>query len=276
MMRTFVIFLSLIISPTLACASGFFNQQNQYKGFYWFERLQRVEKEGAKEYQPPSPEQALALIEARKKQLDDARNQMVAIGFDANAPKSAKRQGVIEYKKLEREMWDGVIDLVEASDMANFTNPEIADNSKQPTNVFGVKLKRKLEEEETSLAILEFAKDFDLLLFADNTCPYCREFAPVLKRFVDEYHFELDVTSLDSKAGELAKSLGITSTPTLVAMKKDGNQLFEISRGMVSISGLESSILLAKKYSEELSENNRKSATKSNIKTKIKMLKNKK
>ena len=248
---TLFIFFQLIAANARA-REGFFEQSNQYKGFYWFEREQKPSQNNTQEYQMPTAEEASASIEAKKKTLDDARNQMVAVGFDQDAPLSAKRQAVINYKKLEMGMWDGALSLVDASDMANFTNPEIVDNQTQPTNVFGVKLQRQVEAEENIISIMEFAKEFDLLLFADESCRYCREFAPVLKRFVDQHHFQLDVASLDSKAGSIAKSLGINSIPTLVAIKKDGSMLFELSRGVVSMSGLEANILLASKYSKEL------------------------
>jgi conjugal transfer pilus assembly protein TraF len=241
-----------VIAANARAREGFFDQSNQYKGFYWFEREQKPSQKNTQEYQMPTAEEAAASIEARKKTLDDARNQMVAVGFDQDAPLSAKRQAVINYKKLEMGMWDGALSLVDASDMANFTNPEIADNQTQPTNVFGVKLQRQVEAEQNIVSIMQFAKEFDLLLFADESCRYCREFAPVLKRFVEQHHFQLDVASLDSEAGSIAKSLGITSIPTLVAIKKDGSMLFEISRGVVSMSGLEANILLASKYSKEL------------------------
>jgi len=248
---TLFIFFQFIAANARA-REGFFEQSNQYKGFYWFEREQTPSQNNTQEYQMPTAEEAAASIEARKKTLDEARNQMVAVGFDQDAPLSAKRQAVINYKKLEMGMWDGALSLVDASDMANFTNPEIADNQTQPTNVFGVKLQRQIEAEQNIVSIMEFAKEFDLLLFADESCRYCREFAPVLKRFVEQHHFQLDVASLDSKAGDIAKSLGITSIPTLVAIKKDGSLLFEVSRGVVSMSQLEANILLASKYSEEL------------------------
>jgi thiol-disulfide isomerase/thioredoxin len=142
--------------------------------------------------------------------------------------------------------------IIKNATSANFINPEIADNQNHPTNVFGVKLQRQVEAEQNIVAIIGFAKEFDLLLFADESCRYCREFAPVLKRFVNQHHFQLDIASLDSKAGNIAKSLGITSIPTLVAVKKDGFLLFEVSRGVVSTSELEANILLASKYSQEL------------------------
>lgn len=236
--------------------SGFLSSQNDYRGFYWFENTtKKKETLLNQEYQMPSPEEAAHSIEERRKRLDDARNQMIEVGFDKSAPVHVKRDAIIAYKTLELEMWNGVIDLAENSDMANFINPELADNLSQPTNVFGAKLQRKLDAEKSSLEILTFAKDYDLLLFVSPSCAYSREFLPVLKSFADTYHFQFEISSLDSEVGKSAKALGIKNVPTLVAIKKDGSKAFEISRGMVSFSHLEASILLAKKYSEELASN---------------------
>lgn len=250
--------LLLTSQPLCTTLAGFYDQDNQYKGFYWFENKAVLNKNYLKtEYQMPTASEAATAIESRKKQLDDARAQMIAVGFDPDVPLAVKRQAVINYKKLEAGMWDGALSIVDASDMANFINPELADNQTQPANVFGIKLKRQIEAEQNIISIMEFAKDFDLLLFADESCRYCREFAPVLKRFIDQHQFELDVASLDSIYGGIAKSLGITGIPTLVAVKKDGSQMFEISRGVVSISQLEANILLAKIYSQELTVMNK-------------------
>jgi hypothetical protein len=253
--------ITLFLTSTLsfantAKATGFLNQQNTYKGFYWFEKSRANNTKDTNGtsivYQIPTAAEATLQIEQRKKRLDDARAQMIAIGFDKHAPLSAKREAIIAYKKLELEMWDGAITLAEQSDMANFINPELADTLRQPTNVFGAKLQRQMEAEKSLLSISQFAKDFDLLLFASESCSYSREFLPVLRSFASQNHFTLDIASLESNAGSIASRLGITNTPTLVAVKKDGSQCFEISRGMVSSSQLEANILLAQKYSEEL------------------------
>ncbi len=269
-MKKFILFIVfgafIILSFSYsAIASNFFDQPNKYRGFYWFETQEeqknnkdKQESINKNEYKLPTPEEAFAAIEAIKKGLDDARNQMIAVGLDNNASPEAKRKAVIAYKKLETEMWEGTLSLVDASDMANFTNPELLDNQNEPTNVFGVKLKRQIDAEKNALSILQFAQIFDLLLFTDDSCLYCREFAPVVKNFAKHYHFQLDMTSLDERVGKAAKQLGISSVPTLVAVKKDGLQAFEVSRGMISASELEANILLAHKYSEELNKKSKR------------------
>lgn len=258
-----LILANLTVIHTNAHGAGFFDRKNEYKGFYWFDDQSLLNnKQEKKPYQMPSAEEASDAIDERKKGLDDARNQMMAVSFDKAAPNSTVRDSIIAYKKLELDMWDGALRLASASEMANFTNPELADNSEQPTNVFGVKLKRKLDAKQAEISIMEFAQDFDLLLFASDSCPYCKSFIPVVNHFVAKHKFALDITTLDGKAGKLASSLGIKAVPTLIAVKKDGTQIFEVSRGMLTASGLANNINLAHNYSQELSQKQKKSRRK--------------
>jgi len=254
-----VTFLGVTMFCTSAFAGGFFERANQYKGFYWFDDLRNEASKKEAAYQMPSAEQATQEIEQRKQRLDDTRNQMIAVGLDKNAPASALRDSIIAYKKLELGMWNSALRLSDSSDMANFTNPELSDNLQQPTNVFGVKLKRKLDEQQVNLTIMEFAKDFDLVLFSSASCPYCKSYTPVVKHFVAEHKFQLDITTLDGKAGRLAVALGINAVPTLVAIKKDGTQMMEITRGMYSGSGLANQIKLASALSKESTHKKKKS-----------------
>lgn len=239
---------------------SFYDGKGQYRGFYWFERQKKRENQERKvqdsneNYVKPTPEEAERMIERGKKKLDAARNQMIAIGLDENAPKKAKIEAIIAYKKLEVPMWSAMVQMSEASDMANFLEPSLADEIENPTNVFGVKLKRKMEEKKREVKIHNFAAEFDLVLFASDSCIYCQEFKPVVRDFAGRYGFSLEVSDLKSKAGELALSLGIKAVPTLIVVKKDGSQAFELSRGMMSISGLEQNIVLALEYSEQLIE----------------------
>ncbi len=233
-------------------AASFYKGENKYKGFYWFESNQSLyNKAKDQEFHYPSPEEAVTAIEARKKALDDARSQMVELAFLEDTPPLILRQAIVKYKKLEASMYDGAIRLTQANEMANFTNPEIAGLTEQPTNVFGNKIKRTLDQAEKIVKIREFAQEFDLLVFTNNNCPYSKAFEPVITNFASAHSFSLDKTSLDSLEGKIAQKLGITSTPSLVAIRKDAKEIFEISRGMVSVSELESRIILSSKYSKE-------------------------
>lgn len=255
-MRKIITTLFLFISTSANAANiSFYDGANKHKGFYWFEVKEKEQQQLPESSHPlPTPEEASNNLAARKAELDNARNVMLELSYREDIPDEVLRASIVKYKKLEAKMYGSAIRLADASDMANFTNPELVNYDKEPTNVFANKIKRKLAGEEKLAIIKEFGSKFDLLLFANNDCPYSKGFVPIATRFANDYGYSLDITSLESSAGAIAVKLGITSTPTLVAISKDATQLFEIARGYVSLSELEESIVLSQKYSDELAK----------------------
>jgi thiol-disulfide isomerase/thioredoxin len=243
-----ILLLTLTIAGSnrvYAGVGGFYKGEDRYRGFYWFEEQSTRSQDIDSQFYYPAPEEAQNAIEARKKAMDDARAQMVELGFREDTPPYVLRQAIVKYKKLEAQMHDGAIRLVHASEMVNFTNPEIANVTEFPTNVYANKIKRASNEQEKILTVKEFAKRFDLLLFVSPDCAYCKSFTPVITNFAKEHGFTLETASLDSKEGKIARNLGINVVPTLVAVGKDAQDLFEISRGLSSLPELEASIVLA-------------------------------
>ena len=255
------IFIVLILVTTYQAQANvghFYQGSDRYRGFYWFEDKSLLKEDKKDAYHIPTPIEAEKAIEVRRKTLDDARNQMIELAFRKDTPPQLLREAIVKYKKLEQEMYDGGIRLSNANDMANFTNPEIADQIELPTNVFANKIKRKVAEEEQIKTIKDFAGKFDLVLFANDNCPYCTAFLPVVTGFAEEYGFTLNVTGLDTPQGKIATKLGVRSVPTLVAISKDAAQLFELARGFISFSELQDNVVLGHAYSTEKAQSSGK------------------
>jgi len=245
------VFILATTYEALGNVGHFYQGKDRYRGFYWFEDKAFLQESKTKEHDIPTPLEAEKAIEARRKALDDTRNQMLELAFRKDTPPQILREAIVKYKKLEQEMYDGGIRLSNANDMANFTNPEIADQIELPTNVFANKIKRKVAEEEQIKTIKDFAGKFDLVLFANDNCPYCTAFLPIVTGFAEEYGFTLSITGLDTPQGKIATKLGIRSVPTLVAISKDAAQLFELARGFISLSELQDNAVLGHAYSME-------------------------
>lgn len=239
-----------------AGVGGFYKSEDRYRGFYWFE-TGKADVRGDFDRFYPTPDEAQSSIEMRKKEMDDARAQMVELGFREDTPPHILRQAIVKYKKLEARMHDGAIRLVYASEAANFTNPEIADLINNPINVHANKIKRSAESRERIVSVRNFAEKFDLVLFVNPGCVYCRAFAPVITNFAEEHGFTLETANLNSDEGKVAQKLGINAVPTLVAIAKDGTGLFELSRGLSSLSELESSVVLANNLNAERGKDKR-------------------
>jgi conjugal transfer pilus assembly protein TraF len=256
-LRSFIRFVLIFILSVLpititnSCfAKGFFNER--YKGWYWFDSNDLNNKNQIKEKpEKITPEEAREENRKLKKALDDLRQVMIARPTPLN---------VLKYQNLEEYMWKRALDLDKSFRKVKFAYPEHYDKLTDPTNVHAVKLKRKLDNENNENKIRQLSNDYTLVFFANNDCPYCKAFAPVLKTFGERYNFQIEEVSTNGelsgyfagkKLSDLAAKLNITAFPTTVLVSKDGSSALELIRGYVSISELEEYSILALDYIKE-------------------------
>ncbi len=249
----FLIVFTLLLSPQYAGANDFSNER--YRGWYWFEQKTPVlssknnNKSPTVQNEITSP-QAKAEIEQFAKELEELKFMMLARPTVEN---------VKAYREKEKLMWTQAMALHEAWDIANLLYPEQRDLINNPVNVHAVKAKRELVRSQDGEKIKKLAKEFDLVLFFDPNCTYCKLLSPVLAHFGEQYGFNIEAISTSNVKHEhfktanipnLAESLGITAFPTVIAISHDGKDAFELIRGYVTISELEEYSLLMIKYLE--------------------------
>lgn len=101
-------------------------------------------------------------------------------------------------------------------------------------------------------ALNSFAKNYVLYFFYDSSCPNCRAFAPILKKFALQYNIKVIPytfgyslpefpNSLD--ADSIADKFNIQYTPTLFAINKKTHKAFFISDSLVDDAYLHEKIL---------------------------------
>ena len=250
-----VLLLQLIATSTQAAKQDFFKHSNQYRGFYWFEQEQKKsnqqDEKPAPTFESMSPSKAVQNIEERKVKLAEARSVMMELSFQG-ASREEIYKAVRHYKMLENQMRDSGMALASAWEMVNFTNPEFVDRINNPVNAAANRVKRKYEAEQNALKIKEFASKYDLVLFEKESCPYCQAFKPIIGRFVAMHGFKLDVVGDNPEHLQLINILNIKAAPTLVAVRKDGKDAFELARSLLTLSELEQQVMSA----SELLENN--------------------
>lgn len=221
----------------------FFDNKQQYQGFYWFEEALKDKKRDIK-LEDITPEIAAINIETRKKQLNEFRNIMFELIFQ-KADNKEIYKAVINYKQLEKEMMDNAVKLAMAWELVNFTHPDILDRINNPVNVTANKLKRSHIAGQNIIKIREFAKKFDLVLFEQKGCIYCQEFKPILVYFAEIYDFNLEMIESGPEYEQIIEKLSIKAAPTLIAISKEGKTAFELIRGLSTLSELENNILIA-------------------------------
>lgn len=246
MTRLILILVGIILCvPQVVFArDGFYDGNTRYRGFYWFEtKKQEPKKQEISPKQTLAPEAASKSLSARKKELEEAKDIMLEYAYLDDI--EALRKSVERYKILEAETTAAALKLGLVWEEANFLNPDLLDLRENPQNVVANKLKRKLAEQERTKQIKEFASEYSLVLFEQEGCPYCTEFRPTAMRFASMYGFVMETVSDFVGGNKQLAALGIKSTPTLVAVKNDGSQAFELIRGLVTITELEENTELA-------------------------------
>ena len=166
------------------------------------------------------------------------------------------------YRDKLGEIMDRGIRMQELWDEQNFIEPEYRDLVNSPENVFAVKLNRKIKAQGEKEIIKQFAKDYELVFFFRKSCPRSSEFEPVLKSFGDTHAIKIEAVSVDGSESEyfrgsstidqrLIEKLGISATPTVIAIRKDARKAFELIRGFVTLSELEENTVKAWHIIEE-------------------------
>ena len=113
-----------------------------------------------------------------------------------------------------------------------------------------------------SSASCSLAQEYGLFFFFRKNCPYCHQFAPVVKRFSEKYGWSVLGISLDGgtlsefpmakQNNGIAERLQITHGPALIALHPKTGQLIPLAYGMISESEIEQRAeLLTKTQAED-------------------------
>lgn len=249
--------ITVFTSSNIAVGSNQDFFRERYRGWLWFEEQQRAElleqqrqEASQKEQQTQNYAKAKAEILQFAKELEDLRYMMIRY------PENIEHVWV--YKKKEAEMLEAALKLDHSYRMVNFIHPEYVNLLKNPTNLYGRRLKEELKRENEVKQIKELAGRVELFLFFSAKCSYCQQLEPVLAEFANRYGFKVEAVSIDgSQSGyfkthvdqqqskHLIKRLGLQQIPTIMAVTNDSSISFELMRGSAAITELEEHSVLA-------------------------------
>lgn len=252
--------IGLMVLPCMALAEvGFLDQR--YRGWLWFEEKEALsglkERTSTQNNEEASEE---ITVEEAKGEVESIIKELEDLRYVYLARPNYKTQKA--YRDKLGEIMDRGIRMQQLWDEQNFIEPEYRDLVNSPENVFAVKLNRKIKAQGEKEIIKQFAKDYELVFFFRKSCPRSSEFEPVLKSFGDTHGIKIEAVSVDGSeseyfrgsstvSGDLIEKLGISATPTVIAIRKDARKAFELIRGFVTLSELEENTVKAWHIIEE-------------------------
>lgn len=114
-------------------------------------------------------------------------------------------------------------------------------------------VKHRVKNVSNNNLMSQFAQNYVLYFFYDTDCPYCREFAPILKDFVTQYKIKVIPITNDGNAlpefpntkanQDEAAMFNVEGAPMLYALNKKTHKHYLIADGKISASELKQNVL---------------------------------
>ncbi len=223
-----------LFSHTLLAETKFYEDRGQ--GWHWYEKLIKSEQPmNAKNTSQVTSEQALDELNTLQKELEGAKALAVMYPTTHHIEQYIRLHNtVLEKASLFSSQWQQVI----------WQTPELDFSIDKPTDNSARHLYYDLEKTVDNRVIQSFVDEYGLFFFFRGSCPYCHEFAPVLKNLETQYGITVMAISLDggtlpeymNAVGDngLAQQLGVEVVPALYALHPQSQQVIPLSFGFVS------------------------------------------
>lgn len=228
-------------------AASFFGEHS--RGWHWYEVLpeldQKDEAISDKENQArPHPKTPAELVKAYREVLE---NRLHAAWVNPTP------QNVKLYQEMQKDLMDRSQIFSRVWMQNVFQNPELDHTLVSPVNQQGRHLQIDLEKDRTSRTIQKLSEDYGLFFFFSSDCPYCHQFAPIVKRFAETYGWEIIAISVDGGNLEgfpsaqndngLFEAWGIKVLPSLFAVNPKTKEAIPIAYGLTSLDEMENRIM---------------------------------
>lgn len=184
---------------------------------------------------PSMPVTPLKQLEQLQQQLKTAKALAVLYPTKAN---------VLHYIVLQNAITQNASQFARVWATLIWQHPELNYQLSHPTNQAALAAYHEKQQHDENKQLNQAAKQFGLWFFFSGTCPYCKRFAPTVKRVASQYHFALLPISIDGLSlppfphpvmnhGQ-AQALKVTKWPALYMVSPSKRLIIPVTFGMIS------------------------------------------
>ena len=234
--------------------------EKRAEGWHWYESLSdnKLKKRKAEEEKSSSGRSSSSSLQTPTEKIEAQRKELetklhIAI-LEPNA------ENITSYILAQKALMDQSQRFSEAWKRVVLTTPSLDETLVHPVDQNARHVYYDEQRRELSKKIQGLASEYGLFFFFRQHCPYCHQFAPIVKRFADKYHWSVLGISLDGgnlpefphakRDNGIATRLSITHVPALIALHPKTGKLIPLAYGMVSENEIEERIELLTKLSE--------------------------
>jgi conjugal transfer pilus assembly protein TraF len=208
------------------------------EGWFWY----RDPPTPAPRSAPPSrrPPRELAEFEAMQKRLEDLKRVAVMNPTDAN---------LTAYMRYQRMVMDKSEHFAERWQRLVWTVPDLDYGfSGRPTNAMAIHVYDEQQHKSQAHTMRSLAATHGLLFVFRGDCPHCHRFAPILKRFEEEFGFTVLAISMDGGTlpeypnarpdNGIAARLDASAVPALYLTAPATREIRPVGFGVMSMTDL--------------------------------------
>lgn len=235
--------LTCLIYTLLASFSSLGNTfyERRAEGWHWYEEKPKKEeqKETDLPTEPYAPDHAPKTMEAYQKFLLDVGDRAMMNPTKENVEYyiTALKDSMGKASHFN-DKWREVVML----------NPDLDESIKYPSQHSARQIYKNNLSEKKRQILQNLSKDYGLYFFYQEGCPYCRNFAPVVKYFSQEFGWEVVAIANGNEVlpdfpnpipnNGFAEQLGVKVYPALIAVNPKTKDMIPLAHGLTSYHGI--------------------------------------
>jgi conjugal transfer pilus assembly protein TraF len=208
------------------------------EGWFWY----RDPPLAAPRLAPPAPKPPRELVEfeAMQKRLEELKRVAIMNPTDGN---------LTAYMRFQRMVMDKSERFAERWQRLVWTVPDLDYGlTGRPTNALAINVFDEQQRDRQAQAVRSLAATHGLIFVFRGDCPHCHRFAPILKRFEQEFGFTVLAISMDGRAipeypnakadNGMAARLDAKAVPALYLTAPATRQIAPVGFGVMSMTDL--------------------------------------
>ncbi|WP_010303976.1 conjugal transfer protein TraF [Candidatus Odyssella thessalonicensis] len=219
--------------------------QDHARGWHWYEKMPVPEDPKSKNNPVAEPKTPAEKMKAYREELE---NRL------ADAWLNPTPQNVSKYQEMQQDMMNRSQTFSQTWMKNVYTNASLDHTLIAPVNQKAVHVYLDQEKERKKEVIKSLSTTHGLFFFYASNCPYCHQFAPIVKRFAEHYGWEVLAISLDGGPIEtfpdavpdngLASQWHVTALPSLYAVNPETEAVVQVAHGLASLDEMENRIMV--------------------------------
>jgi conjugal transfer pilus assembly protein TraF len=189
-------------------------------------------------------------IEDPQEEMKRVRNIIEKAYFRATLQPT--RENIKKFMQIQHQMTEQSGVYAQVAKRTVWQTPELDYTLQRPTSQTALNVWSESYRQDRKKQLKIIAKEYGMYFFFSKNCPYCQRFAPMIKRFSQQYNFHVLPFTLDGGGLpdypnpaydlRLAKKLNVKSTPAIYLVNPSKGKVHPIAFSLISLLELEERI----------------------------------